>query len=259
MKTFIAAAAFFVAVSASGATLTETIDKTFDVKPGSSVVLKNMNGGITISSWDQPRVRVLAVKEAKGDREDANEAMRELKVQITPRNGGLSITTDYPEHHNGVASIFDWLTGDHVNAQVRYELTVPKSMNLDITNTNGGISVTDVAGKHDLDTTNGRIEAVRCAGSLDAATTNGRIAAELVRVTPGQDIKLSTTNGRISVTVPASFAGEVDAGTTNGSIHTDLPITTTRGENNRLRGTVNGGGAQLKLRTTNGGIEIKKL
>ena len=80
-----------------------------------------------------------------------------------------------------------------------------------------------------------------------------------MRVTPGQDIRLSTTNGRISVAVPSNFAGELDAGTTNGSIHTDFPITTTRGDNNRLRGTVNGGGAQLRLRTTNGGIEIKKL
>ena len=262
MNKLIAATTFFVALpicsTASAATLTERIDRTFDVKPGGTVALTNVNGGITIASWDQPRVRVVAVKEVKGDRDVAAQAIKELRVDMQPRNGGLVVVTDHPED-DGISSFFDWLTGDRAQAQVRYELTVPKSMNLDISNTNGGITVTDVAGKHDLDTTNGRIEATRCAGSLDAKTTNGRINAELLRVTPGQDIRLSTTNGRISLAVPGNFAGELDAGTTNGSIHTDFPITTTRGDNNRLRGTVNGGGAQLRLRTTNGGIEIRKL
>lgn len=258
MKSFLAAAALLLATTASAAELTETIDKTFDVKPGANVVLNNVNGGITVSSWDQPRVRVIAVKKVEGSRKIAQEAMKELRVEMQPRNGGLVVKTQYPEDH-GVSSFFDWLTGNDTNAQVRYELTVPKSMNLDISNTNGGITVNDVAGNHDLDTTNGRITAARCAGSLDASTTNGRISAELVRVTPGQDIRLSTTNGGITVAVPSNFAGELDAGTTNGSIHTDFPVTTTRGDNNRLRGTVNGGGAELRLRTTNGGIQIKKL
>jgi hypothetical protein len=259
MKSILAVATLLLATAASAVELTETIDKTFDVKPGSSVVLENVNGGITVSAWDQARVRVIARKEVKGDRDDATRAMKELRVELQPRNGGLVVKTEYPDHDHGISSIFDWLTGDHVQAQVRYELTVPKSMNLDISNTNGAITVNDVAGRHDLDTTNGRITTVRCAGSLDATTTNGRINVELVRVTPGQDMKLSTTNGGITLTVPSNFAGELDAGTTNGSIHTDFPITTTRGDNNRLRGSVNGGGAQLKLRTTNGGINIKKL
>ena len=258
MKNLVAAATLCVATTASAATLTETIDKTFEVRPGASVVLSNVNGGITVGSWDQARVRVVAVKQVEGGREVAQEVMRELEVTIEPRGGGLVIKTEHPEHE-GVSSFFDWLTGNDANAQVRYELTVPKSMNLVIGNTNGAISVTDVAGRHDLDTTNGRIEAIRCAGSLDASTTNGRISAELVRVTPGENIRLSTTNGAIKVAVPSSFAGELDAGTTNGSISTDFPVTTTRGDNNRLRGTVNGGGAQLKLRTTNGAIRITKL
>src|SRR5687767_11872966 len=119
MNKFLGAATLFVAVSASAATLTETVDKTFDVKPGASVVLSNVNGGITVTSWDQPRVRVVATKEVKGDREDAKEVMKELRVEMQPRNGGLVVKTEYPDHNHGISSIFDWLTGDHVQAQVR--------------------------------------------------------------------------------------------------------------------------------------------
>jgi DUF4097 and DUF4098 domain-containing protein YvlB len=97
----------------------------------------------------------------------------------------------------------------------------------------------------------------RCAGSLDASTTNGSINAELTSVTRGHRLRFETTNGRISVALPASLAVDVDADTTNGSIRSDLPVATTRISRNSLRGTINGGGTPLELRTTNGGIEIR--
>ena len=254
-KLALAAALLVAAAPAFAAKLTETIDKTFDVRPGAEVKLTNVNGSITVTSWDQPRVRVIAEKIVKGDKDDAQEAMRELKVEFRQTGGGLVITTKYPDLDS---SILDWLTGDHVNANVRYELTVPRTMDLDLSDTNGSIRVTDVSGRLELDTTNGRIETKRCAGSLDASTTNGGIDAELIRVTPGQPISLSTTNGRIELALPHNFAGEVDAGTTNGAISTDLPVAATRVGDNRLKGKINGGGTPLKLRTTNGGIEISK-
>jgi hypothetical protein len=254
-KLALAAALLVAAVPAFAAKLTETIDKTFDVRPGAEVKLTNVNGSITVTAWDQPRVRVVAQKEVKGDRHDAEQAMKELTIEFRQQGGGLVVNTKYPDLGS---SIFDWLTGDHVNANVRYELTVPRTMNLDLSDTNGSIRVTDVSGRLELDTTNGRIEAMRCAGSLDASTTNGGIDAELLRVTPGQPISLATTNGRIELALPHTFAGEVDAATTNGAISTDLPVAATRVGDNRLKGTINGGGTALKLRTTNGGIEISK-
>jgi hypothetical protein len=259
-KLTLLAAALLVATTAAAAELNETVDRTFDVRPGAKVSLENLNGSITIGSWDQPRVRVVAYKTVEGGRRRAGSSARAAPSSPPARRGGgLAVMTHYPKDSEGVSSIFAWLTGDHVSANVRYELTVPKTMNLEVENTNGTIRVTEVAGDHELDTTNGRIELVRCAGSLDASTTNGGIAAELVKLSPGQRNSLSTTNGRIVVTVPANFAAEVDAGTTNGSIKTDLPVATTRAGDNSLRGTINGGGAALRLRTTNGGIEIRKF
>lgn len=258
-KLAVLAATLFIATAAIGAELTETVDRTFDVRPGATVELSNVNGGITITSWDQPRVRVVARKRVEGAKSEVKDAMKELKVDIQPRNGGLVITTQYPEESRGIGSIFAFLAGDHISANVFYELTVPKTMNLDVENTNGMIQATGVNGHLELDTTNGRIEAIRCAGSIDAATTNGRIEAELLSVDRAKSHRLTTTNGRIVLKVPSNFAGEVDAATTNGSIKTDLPIATTRFGDDHLRGTINGGGAQLRLRTTNGGISIEKL
>ena len=246
-----------LSTAASAAELVETIDRTFDVRPGANVAVDNTNGRVTVTAWDQPRVRVIARKEVEADKNDLKEVMRELRVEIVQRDGGLVVNTHYPKRSQGVSSLFDWLSGDQVQAQVRYDITVPRTMNVEVTNTNGAIYLSNVTGRHELDTTNGKIDVSRCSGSLDASTTNGSINAELVQIAKGQPLRFETTNGRISVALPASLAADVDAATTNGSIRTDLPIATTRISRNSLRGAINGGGTPLKMRTTNGGIEIR--
>jgi DUF4097 and DUF4098 domain-containing protein YvlB len=256
-KLFLSVVLMLVASATSAATLTQTVDKTFDVRSGADVVLTNVNGRVTVQAWDQSRVRVVAVKRVETSRDELQRAMNDLRVELQPRDGGLAITTRYPREHDGPSSIFDWILGDDIDAQVTYDITVPRTMNVRVENTNGGIRVSEVAGKHELDTTNGKIEVMRCAGSLDASTTNGSIHAELVSVAKDQPMRFETTNGRIEVTVPADFRAEIDASTTNGSIDTDLPVATRRISSNSLRGTINGGGTSLRMRTTNGGIALR--
>ncbi len=249
----------FLVSAAEAKELTETIDRTFDVRAGAKVSLDNTNGSVTIAAWDQPRVRIVAHKQVKADKDDVQQALRELKVEMKQQDGGVVVTTKYPKEGDGWGSVLGWLSGDRVQAQVKYELTVPRTMNLEISTVNGAIHVSDVNGQHDLGTTNGKIEVARCGGSVDASTTNGGIDAELLKVTKGQPMRFSTTNGRIEVAVPATLAVDVDASTTNGRISSDLPVSTTSISSNSLRGSINGGGTSLKLRTTNGGIEIKTV
>ena len=256
-KLFLTALTFLAATTLSAATRTETIDRTFDVKPGATVKLSNTNGRITVSAWDQPRVKVVAVKKVEADSDDIQAALKELRVDIQPQNGGLVIDTHYPKEHDGPGALFSWLLGDDVDAQVTYELKVPRSMNVDVTNTNGAIHLDGVTGTHELDTTNGKIAVARCAGSLDASTTNGSIHAELTKVNKGAPLRFETTNGRIELELPADLAVDVDASTTNGAIDSELPVSTTRVSPNSLRGSINGGGTSLRMRTTNGGIAIR--
>ncbi|HEY0371075.1 MAG TPA: DUF4097 family beta strand repeat-containing protein, partial [Thermoanaerobaculia bacterium] len=215
-KLFLTALTFILASSVAAATRTEKIDRTFDVRPGATVRLTNVNGRITVTAWDQPRVKVLATKKVEADSDDVEAAMKALRVDLQPRDGGLVIDTIYPRENDGPGSLFAWLLGDHVQAQVTYELMVPRTMNVDVSNTNGAIQLSDVAGTHELDTTNGKIEVSRCAGSLDASTTNGSIHAELTKVNKGQPLRFETTNGRIDVELPSDLAVDLDASTTNG-------------------------------------------
>src|SRR4051794_32838602 len=190
------------ALGASAGTIEQSFDQTYDVRSGANFALVNTNGSITIRSWDQPRVRIHADKRVRGSGDEAKKVMAALKIEITPSAAGLSVVTRYPKRGDDGSGFLDWLFGSHVDASVTYEVTVPRSMSLDLENTNGAIAVTDVRGSHKVSTTNGRIELARCAGDVSAETTNGGIKAELLAVTPGKRVSLETTNGRISLAAP---------------------------------------------------------
>lgn len=230
--------------------LQEPFDRTLEVRAGTPVSIDNVNGRITVTAWDQPRVRIHAVRKA-----ESREVLDKLSIDVRQSSSGVAIETRMPKRSDG-GGFLDFLFGNDGNASIDYDVTVPRSTDLKVENTNGSITASDVAGVIDLSTTNGRIEAIRCSGSMNAGTTNGAIRAELVQVSSGKPMKFETTNGSITLLVPPSFAANVSAETTNGSIRTDLPVTTKSFSRRELRGTLNGGGAELGLYTTNGSIEV---
>lgn len=249
-------AATLSAQAAGAEELKETIDRTLNVRAGSDFKIDNINGRIDISGWDQPRIRIRAVKRVESrDNDSAREAMKALKVEI--RQSGNSVEVDTIHPRKGDTGFMDMLFGTNVNLSVSYEINVPRTMNVAADNVNGGIHLSDVSGTIELDTTNGKIEVARCSGSVDAETTNGGISVELMTVTPGREMSFETTNGKIALSLPASLAAEINAATTNGSVRSDLPLTTTRFSRTSVKGSLNGGGPEIRLRTTNGGIDIR--
>lgn len=256
MRKWVLLAVLAVTSVANAATLTEKIDRTVDVRPGATFTLSNVNGGVTIQSWDQPRVRIVAEKRTKaGSDEAAAAAMKKLQVNISSRPQGVTVATVHPNKNNW--GLFDWLSGDSVDASVKYEIYLPRTMDLDIETVNGAVSTQDVAGRLEVETVNGAIDVKNCSGTLEAATVNGAIHAELTQVTKNASIRLATTNGRIVLVVPPTLAANVDVDTLNGGIETDLPVATTKMSRNSLRGKINGGGGDLRLSTTNGSVEIR--
>jgi DUF4097 and DUF4098 domain-containing protein YvlB len=92
-----------------------------------------------------------------------------------------------------------------------------------------------------------------------AKTTNGGVHVSMGNAKWSGELELLTTNGSVDVTLPASAEFQVHAATTNGGISSDFPITMqgSFGPKN-LSGTVGGGGRELKVATTNGGVALRK-
>ena len=72
---------------------------------------------------------------------------------------------------------------------------------------------------------------------------------------------LRTSGGQITFTLIPDIAVDVEAKTSGGRISTDFAVESTiqgKVPQNRLEGSINGGGPLLKLRTSGGNIHLQK-
>jgi Toastrack DUF4097 len=101
----------------------------------------------------------------------------------------------------------------------------------------------------------GSIELSGVRGGVRAATGSGSLT---VRGEQISDWDLSTSSGSVAVELSGAPAFTLDAHSSGGRIETSYPVTVTGTmERNALRGSVNGGGPLLRLRTSSGSIRLR--
>lgn len=123
----------------------------------------------------------------------------------------------------------------------------------ELTSSGGPIDVTDSTGNLNLDTSGGGIRLQNDDGTVNAHTSGGGIDAQL---RSNRGINLSTGGGGITLLLPQNIHASVDAETSGGRVTCDFPVTTTEFGHEHLRGTIGGGGAQISLHTSGGGIHL---
>ncbi len=123
----------------------------------------------------------------------------------------------------------------------------------------GSVTVKEFRGPAHVGTSGGGIRMEKVAGEINGTTSGGGIHTQLVSPVEAP-VKLSTSGGGITVLVGERAAFDLDAETSGGSVSSELPVTTVgKLEHHRLKGTVNGGGKTVFLRTSGGSIHVNKL
>ena len=123
----------------------------------------------------------------------------------------------------------------------------------------GSIEIHRVAGDLYAHTSGGGIVVDDALGAIDGETSGGSIRARFSQQ-PHADSRLSTSGGSISVSVAGNVAVDVDAHTSGGDVDSDIPITVLgKQSDSSLQGKINGGGPRLVLRSSGGGIHLKKM
>jgi DUF4097 and DUF4098 domain-containing protein YvlB len=264
-----------VGAAAQAVTLKDRFEQTVPLKPGSAVRLGNVNGGVTFEAWDRNEVHIVAEKQVRAGSDDqARKLMSQIKIDVVPGPAGLRIDTHMPKRGEG-GFLADLFNGGEVNMSVSYKVQVPRQVALDVINSNGALAVTGtqghtkletsngaltvhgVAGDMTLKTSNGHISVAGSQGAVKAETSNGGIDAELARYS-GHELSFETSNGAVSVRLPRDARFTVDAETSNGGVKSDFPVAGGKPGKHSLKGTVNGGGPTLYIRTSNGGVHIRE-
>jgi DUF4097 and DUF4098 domain-containing protein YvlB len=225
------------------------------------LTLQNINGTVTVSSWPEEKVKIIAHKTVRArTRKRAEYYMKDLKIEIQHDMKSIEIEADHPSGFSGGNLWKLIFSGNHANFSIDYDILVPLHTSLDLSTTNGKVEVEKVTGEMDIRSTNGQLILTAVVGNIFAKTTNGSIRAEVLSFSENDQVNLKTTNGKITIALPENIHADISAQTTNGSIRTDLPVETTRGiSGNKLRGKIGNGGSEIDLHTTNGSISIQKL
>ncbi len=203
------------------------------------------NGGIRVEGWDQPDVLVRAVVHTHGE-DDAEARALLPSVQVTA--AGTRVGAEGPERVEGRRRS-GW--------SVSFRIWAPRQTALALTARNGGVSLHGMRGDSRFSTTNGGVTLDEVGGHVVGTTRNGGVNVRLGGASwEGEGLDVETTNGGVSLAIPAGYSAELEASTENGGFRTDYPLTVQGRLDRQVRATLGGGGPRLKVTTTNGGVRI---
>lgn len=211
------------------------------------------------------------------DRQDAEFAITiadgERKI-ITPSGaktlsgGGYELEVE--EEDNYIYVDTDWRAN-----RVEVVARIPRRADLDLSTTNDGeIIVRDITGNLQLQNTNGPISATNISGSVIAETVNDDIMVSFTSVADSEAMALASYNGNINLALPSNAGVELHLDNSQGEIISDFeveirpskPIVERDEDEDGISvrvesvivAAVNGGGPVIRLTTLNGDIQITK-
>jgi DUF4097 and DUF4098 domain-containing protein YvlB len=208
------------------------------------------NGGVTVKGWLRNEVLVRARVEASAENEGA-AANLASRVSVDSSGGQVRVTG--PESVDNNNNNNSWWS-------VSYEIFVPQNTDLTVTARNGGINISDVRGQIRFEGRNGGVHLKRLAGDVSGSTVNGGIQAELTgTIWDGRQLEVSTRNGGVNITMPASYSARIQAESERGGFQSDFPLNLQGNLRPRkLEFNVGTGGPLIHVTTTNGRVSLAR-
>ena len=211
---------------------------------GTISVDARQNGGVAVKGWERSDILVRAKIQTSAPTED--EAMSIARL-VHVETAGAQIRADGPSSERQRS----WV--------VSYEVFVPQRSDLTLKAHNGGISVAAVHGRIEFETVNGGVSLQEVGGHVKGETTNGGVSILLAgNHWDGEGLDVTTRNGGVNLSLPENYSAHLETGTVNGGLNINFPITVQGEIKRELSPDLGSGGSRLRVRTTNGGISIKR-
>jgi len=164
--------------------LQQQTDTTFAVPAGARLRLDNHSGSVRVSSWDRQEMRVRA-QHGSRDVIEINTSGAVVRVQA--------------ERSRGMANF------------VEYDITVPRSMAVDLGGVETDLTVEGVAGDISASSVEGDVTIRGAGGAVTVSTVEGDIIVDGGR---GR-LAISGTDGDVTIT---GAHGEISVGTVEGNV-----------------------------------------
>lgn len=228
----------------------EEFHKIVAFDPGGTVSLENESGTIEIQGWDNNEVEVTA------EEDQARPYDRSVRVYGIGNYPRLKVEFD---RYEDFIKIKTPLRGRDEVQRVNYFLNVPHSVNLrEISNRTGNITISDVFGKAVVDLKEGDVFVENFSGSLRVTIDYGSAKAELLDLRNGDEVRISTRQGDITLLLQEGVNAMIEASTPNGKISSELDLGQTLPAE-KVSAQLGERGAAITLSSLSGNINIVKI
>jgi DUF4097 and DUF4098 domain-containing protein YvlB len=203
------------------------VDKTLPTESGKTLNLSSFAGDVTITAWDKNEAEI----KISGN----STAEKMLTFDVSSVSTGIKIdgqkNKDFKE--------------ENASLNIKYDIKVPQSYNIDVFTGGGGVSVTGVNGSIKANTSRGNLTIESCTGNINMSTAGGNVTID--KFTGPVDV--STAGGNIKAT---DFSGNFKASTMGGNINLS-------GGNGTVNAHTAGGSITLDYSGKNEGIELSTM
>jgi DUF4097 and DUF4098 domain-containing protein YvlB len=212
------------------------------------VSLHNVNGNISIETWDKNEISIEGEKSARTE-----EELKAIELTIDLSDTRADIKVHLPKHTGG------WF-GNNIRAAVSFKLKVPATVALDeIKVVNSSVYIVGLRGSVAAKSVNGPVRADNLGGDVRLGTVNGQVRASFATIHADQKLSFRTVNGSVRVALPADAGFELASSVVNGHVDCDFPLQVkARVGGKRVNGTVGDGRASLHASSVNGSIHIEQ-
>ncbi|UOQ97333.1 DUF4097 family beta strand repeat-containing protein [Hymenobacter sp. 5317J-9] len=246
-----------------------TVALTSPGKPG-SLEVGLVNGFIHVTGYSGKDVVIdAAARAAKASRRTPEPPTPPGGMKRLSSVSGLNLTAEEKNNHVEIS------TQSHAHP-VDLTIKVPQNFSLQLSTVNNGdILIENVNGQLEVSNVNGAIQLTNVSGSAVANTVNGNLVATFKSVNNGAPMAFSTLNGKVDVTFPGNAKASLKMKSERGEVYSDFdvavdksaPKVTRTSQNGLTRlstddwtyGQINGGGAEVMMKTFNGNIYLRKV
>ena len=248
--------------------------KTYDLTSDGTVAVDDTSGDVTVTGWDQDRVEVTTKKSSW-----SSDDLRRLDTNVDAHADRFSIAAVFPS--------------DCMNCDVSFVIRVPSRAHVTVETASGDVTITSVSGPSRVDsssgdvtlkdiggavhihsssggvsldgirssldayTSSGDIDARRLAGDVNLVASSGSVDAEFSSFDAVHIVRMESSSGDLSLTVPRGVGFKVDATTRSGSIDSNLRLPIQEHDSGAdVVAQVGDGKASVQMRATSGDIGI---
>jgi DUF4097 and DUF4098 domain-containing protein YvlB len=224
----------------------EEIRQSYQLAPGASVEIMNINGAIRIETSDTNTAEVYVERLAP-----SNEALGRRKVVIEADSNYLRIRGE-----KGDVGFLERLFG--ANPSEKLTLKLPREIALHTKGVNGALIVAELDGPVEVRGVNGRVQ-IAAANGAEFKGINGNITIGLKRLN-SEGVTLGGINGNIELQLTPGVNAAFDAHGINGNVVSDLSeVSIDRSKRGTYSGQIgNGGSSVITAKGINGNIRLTR-